>query len=1629
MSRTPPLEDLLQKCRQELLDLSTRNRLIHTRRATTGSSRSSSVEIIGELSDHVFQRLVSDGKSMTFLPVPEKEKPAADGGELANGDAPVEDSAELLDQPDADELDLRRDPNRHNDDRLQTPLVSSKLQSRLRKLSNDARTFEEEQGVNILFLAVGFLKWFEDAAATTERFAPLILVPVKLERQSAGAKFKLSALEEDLATNLSLQAKLKQDFQIALPDLPDAEELVPSDYFAQVEAAIAGQSRWQVLPNDMVLWFFSFTKFLMFRDLDPRTWPADASLVGNANIGSCLTGAFAQEPPVFGDGEKLDETLDPEQLCHVVDADGSQSVVIEEVRRGHRLVVQGPPGTGKSQTIVNLIAAAVKEGKRVLFVAEKMAALDVVKSRLDKVGLGQACLELHSNKANKKAVLVDLAETLEMKRPRMANLQDRVEELRRLRDELNVYVGALHTPLPNTGVTAYDAIGDLVRLQAKQIPPAAFRLENPVEWTKAQTETRAEIVQDVAKHMAKLGPPQSHPWRGVQVPSMLPADLQRLVAQIGDLIPRIERLVAAGGALAEFLALPQPESPRELKANLLLAQELVKAPPLDRHAIASPVWQRQLAEIQQTVEAGEKLASLRQQLHGQIEEHAWTTDLRATRKSLALRGKSWFRWLRRDYRAAVATLENVSADRPPPTLDERLSLCDRLLEGQRLLAALQPEGTFGQVGQQAFGSLWRGPESDWQQLRAITQWVKDAAKPGVADNFREVFSRLADSQPCAALAKNARSDFNRCLDELQQVFTQLQLDLREAFGKTDVHSLPLLEVRDQLRGWQARPETLHAWIAYWRRASRMKAESMADFAAALHGGSVHAEQAVDQFWRAYYDDLMREFYRRRPVLAEFTGESHEGKRAQFQRLDRLRIELARGEVQLAHYRGVQSTNPNADSLGDMAKLRNEMKKKRRHWPIRKLLAEAGHVIQAIKPVFMMSPTSIAQFLEPGVLDFDLLLIDEASQVRPVEAFGAMARCRQIVVVGDDRQLPPTNFFSRLMSDADVDEDEDSSAPSTGDLESILGLCVARNIRSRMLSWHYRSRHHSLIAVSNAEFYNNRLFVIPNPEHATAGQGLKFRFLADGRYDRGGSATNRVEARRVAQAVMEHARLSLDRSLGVGTFSIRQRDAILDELELMRRHDPSVEAFFATGVAEPFFVKNLENLQGDERDVIFISVGYGPDKNGFVSMNFGPLSTDGGERRLNVLISRARLACEVFSSIKADDIRLTPTTPCGTVALKRFLKYAETGLLDAGALSAREPDSVFEEQVAAAIRGLGYAVDAQVGVAGFFIDLAVLDPDKPGRYLLGVECDGATYHSARWARDRDRLRQEVIESRGWRLHRIWSTDWFRDPQEQLRRLAAELESSAAGGRSGNGQGSSARGHETSAVPPADEDGGEDIEVDSQPEFADLDEPEDSEAETDEDESSAGVAAAPYEEAKPRKLRVDTSRPLYEAPLAALVQIARGVVEVEGPVHRDEIVRRIAGYWGASRITAKMTEVVAAALDRAVATRKLAASDGFYTVAGQTAVAIRNRATVLSATLRSPDMLPPEEIRAAVAGIVGAHIGASADDVVKATSRLLGFRSTAPQLRRVIDRELQRLIEDQTLTSRGEKLFLSREPATG
>ncbi len=1321
----------LEVARKALLDLSARNTLLNYR-----SSKIRGAEISSESLTEIFRAVVHEKKWVAFLPTQNESQHKSNQGQ--------QDDQAIL--------------------KLKTPYPPAKLYARLLATYYAYRTFIEEQGANILFLAFGMLNWLEADNSQECRQAPLILAPVELSRTNAQSKFQARYTDEDISENLSLRAKLSE-FNVGLPPMPSLEELRIDDYFDAITETVKAQSEWVVDRSAIVLGFFSFGKFLMYRDLDVSVWPSKSSPVDHPIMKALLQDGFHRNPLPIGETDHLDKHLKFDALKLVVDADSSQTLAIYNVQQGKNLVIQGPPGTGKSQTITNIIADAIGNGKRVLFVSEKMAALGVVKRRLDKIGLGDACFELHSNKTNKKTLLKELERTLQTHEPILHRLDTEIKSLEEILNRLNAYCEAVNTPIGESEISPHRAIGELSKIR-QNYPYANFssiKFTLQMNWQNEQFARKQILIEELQSKLTALGIPNKHPFWGSKLKVSLPNDEKRLQNLLSKACEVNSHLQAILKKLAESLRYPLPQSRTDTEKLQSILQVIADAPNLLEVNIKAKEWITRHKEIIELLRVGKRINEIYDAFNSVLTAEAWKQNLKETQKNLMTFGHAWRRFLSRDYRKAAGTSKCLFRSKTPIPVEQRIKSIDAILEAQDLAASFRKGEALGKF---VFGKKWRRGDSDWNTLESLSKWLF-ALHPKIVTGAipESVLSILANEPSKADVQQDAlrlQSIFNEHTSLLQDIANALLLDENIRQAKFDQG---FAVVGKTLSQWLENFDELQALIAYNRLKEICLQEELEPIVTIAESWPEAKHQLLPLFQSTWYESLLERAYRERNALQNFDEDRHRLAITKFRELDKRLLENNQKKIAHSHWQRVAGLCSGAE----LQVLKREFQKKSRHLSIRQLIAKAGIAIQKLKPVFMMSPLSIATYLSPESLEFDLVVFDEASQVQPVDAFGAILRGKQVVVVGDTQQLPPINRYDHILADGDESEEN-----ATSDLESILGLFLAQGAPEKMLRWHYRSQHEALIAVSNRFFYESRLVLFPSPDNSKTDLGLKYHYLPNTCYERGKSKTNPKEAKAVAEAVMQHARVSSKLTLGVVAFSMAQMQAIDDQLELLKRADPSCENFFSSNPHEPFFNKNLENVQGDERDVIFISIGYGHDENKIVSMNFGPLNNAGGERRLNVLISRARKRCEVFTNLTANDIDLNRSKARGIEALKMFLEYAQTGRLEIAVATEREADSPFETAVAQALRNVGYIVKHQVGLAGFFIDLAIVDPDRPGLYVLGIECDGATYHSARSARDRDRLRQQILENLGWQIHRIWSTDWFRTPERELKRVVQAIE---------------------------------------------------------------------------------------------------------------------------------------------------------------------------------------------------------------------------------------------------------------
>lgn len=1541
----------LLDARKRLIDRNLRNRLIST---PLESSRTKTIKVIQDSSDRVYDVLVNQRQSMTFHPTNATEPIEEDV------DTPL--TSELLPQTDAYEgptEERAKSPRR-----LQTTLEKDPLSKRLLSIYYESRDYEEEQGVNVLYLACGFLKWYEDDNSSVPRYSPLVLIPVELARQPGkGGAFVVRAREDEFVTNISLKVWLNEQFDIDLPEIPEETEWVPNDYCSLIRTAISSQKRWEVLIDEMLLGFFSFSKFLLWRDLDPVNWPEGSSLLEQPLIRKLLSGVqdrAERDPPLVPPEDSLDDHFTPRDLAYVLDADPSQTEAIQTALSGRDMVIQGPPGTGKSQTITNLIAAAVAKGKSVLFVAEKMAALEVVHRRLVNAGIPEICLELHSRKANKKSIHEQLKTSIDAQFTAPPEME-KVDRLERVQDFLNAHAKRINEPVQPWDFSPYELLGTMCLLQTDRIQPLKHPIPNAASMSRKTLQELETSLSDLCARLEISGFPSTNPWAMGFYSVLTPLQTTKVTTSLDTCLGLIVEIEAQLMYLESQIGDQVSEFTRGRKAELnsltdifSRARAFPKNCPVD-WALEDTFFER--ADEIRTLLNHLTLLKERSDFIGSEINAIWRSiDLDSLHFRLKTHGGRLLSIFSPVYRQSKRELNALCKNAAPKSFAESIGLLENLMQcavSEKYVESLD------EPLRKLHDPQRKGENIDTSGLEALCGW--HAQTEGISLSHYRIATQIADRSDLLQIGEALTINLSRLYSNIEVL--QVDLQINESFFQ----GINISSLKEYVELLKRNIHSVNQWPPTREKLQELRSQLGEELYELIWRGRLPKDDICDTVVMSIFEEIWGKVVEKDPNLSTIDSVTLNNFVNEFRELDSKRASIAADEIRHTFRRTLPRGN-----AGAMGLIRQELLKKSRHMSLRKLMGSCGDAIQKLKPVFLMSPLSVAQFLTPGKMVFDMLVIDEASQIRPEDALGAVARAKQVVIVGDQQQLPPTNFFNRLTSD-DEETDEDMDAFSVTDMESILSLADLALPNQSMLTWHYRSLHPGLIAVSNKHFYRNELKLPPSTlMHSYAdGMGVSMIKSPDNSYERGGprGGTNLLEAKMIAEEVISFARKYPDKSLGVAAFSVKQRDLIRELVEIQFAKSPEVREFFSDSRVEPFFVKNLESIQGDERDVIFISVGYGRSSDGILRKSFGPLALAGGERRLNVLISRAKERVTVFSSITADDFTSEPGK-VGLNAFREFLQYAEKGFFDVAEETERDFDSDFEESVAVFLRNNGYEAKPQVGMSGFFIDLGVVHPKNSASFLCGIECDGATYHSSKSARERDRLRQSVLESRGWRIYRIWSTDWFYRRRNEEERLLDALHNMTLGGYA-----------------PASS-------------MTTLDEP------------AAGVhevgsVAAPTPRQSTKHIEPffttyvehsevrRTDLPLHEVPKTQIDSVTRRILEVEGPIHELEVARRLAKIYGFARTGSRIQEVAKKSLMRQGAVR-----DGEFWWLSNAKILVRNRSLVSSKTLLSAALLPPIEILEAAKHIVSENVRVSGAELSQAVAKAFGFQRVESDLRTTI-----------------------------
>ncbi|MDE1925795.1 MAG: DUF3320 domain-containing protein [Burkholderiales bacterium] len=1576
-------EGRLSKWKSKLLDLTLRNRLLNFK-----PTKSTLQFVAPDLSG--LEDALAEGAEFRIRPLPaimEGNDPRmaqvhADRG----GRTPLDDMAlEALAQKE-----------------LLAKLPQEALDGNLLTIFSAARTGLEEGGANTLYLAIGLLRWAEAEKAESVHLAPILLIPVSLQRQSVRSGFRLTRHDDEAIVNPTLLQLLRTSFELRVAGL----EVIPTDdkgidvnkVLQAFRLAVREIPKWEV-KEEAHLGIFSFTKYLMWKDLQDRT----EQLKGNRVVKHLIDNpgqAFAREDK-DGDFERLDESHRPQDILAPLLSDSSQLKAICVVDAGRDLVLEGPPGTGKSQTITNLIAHTLAQGKTVLFVSEKLAALEVVQRRLVSIGLGPFCLELHSSKAKKADVVQQLGKSLDIAALRTAQEWEReAERLAGLRQELNALVGALHRSHPS-GLTVYEAIGTCIEHSGSE--------PSPMPWADALTHSEVELdkLRETSRRMSalagSLGAIQGHPLsligRGDWSPTWqdeLLAEAQALGVAIGalreqaQLVGKLLDYRAAGLSVDAYASLDQ------------LADVLLGAPKVPMGLARQAHDANVRARVHSIVKHG-KLRTA----HWDKVGPGWKHDL-AKLNGTELKAE-WSRamttWWPKSFlakRSVKGRLASFRNDGKPPTdaaLQDMLNSLADVNEEDQFLRSMHADA------ESLLQDSYAGIRTNWTGLADHEQW---------ASRFAEAVMVVAgtDAERAATLRVRLQplvAENRSLLAPSGQVgrallgYRDAWRAVRQKLDAIDVAARPvaplagppgsdgaLERVQGIVAGWQGAQRLLKPWCLWRSVRDQAIAQGLQGLVASLESGSVKLADGPSHFEFSYRNWWVKKTLDNDPVLRSFSSADHERKIQEFKQADEKFQRLT--EKYIAAKLSGKVPSPSGVVVGadtELGRLRREMQRQRGHMPVRQLVRGLPTLLPKLKPCLLMSPLSVAQYLDAGHAQFDLVVFDEASQIPVWDAVGAIARGKQLTVVGDPKQLPPTNFFHKS---ADSDG-SDSTDEQVEDLESILDECLGAGMNRLSLQWHYRSRHESLITFSNVAYYDSKLVTFPSP--VTDDVAVRFERV-HGVYDRGASRTNRIEAEAVVAGIEKHYLDATKKlpTLGVVTFNQPQQALIETLLDARRRTNAALDRALSANLTEPLFIKNLENVQGDERDVIFFSITFGPDAAGKTMMNFGPLNGEGGHRRLNVAISRAREAVVIYSTLMPEQIDLAKVRAAGARDLKNYLQFALKGpraLVEQSSPTGLEPDSPFEVAVIRMLRDRGWTVHPQVGCSGYRIDIGVVDPRAPGRYLVGIECDGASYHSGATARDRDRLRQHVLEGLGWRIHRIWSTDWWINAEGEIEELTTWLHALVLEETSDSVQ--AATPTEEAKAPP------DEPQQDMAPE-----------AEAANIEDGATQDAPALRIYAPATLPPGDPVQFYEHRAAAtLRQHLALAVEAEGPVPEMVLFRRVARAWGLERTGSRIVERLRNLIPRELQQTSEAGGTFYWPKDAQPATWAAYRVCDHSETShRRTDDVCLEEL-AGLALHVLKNAGASPrPDIARAVSRLLGMAKTSAESEARISAAVDRLV---------------------
>lgn len=1544
-------DDLLQsqkpKTRQKvwerkLLDLSLRNSLLNLR-MTRNMLQLVDIDI-----SHLEDTL-SEGKSFSIMPDPRAE---------------ILRRYNLFTQPLHHSSPLYQMANEElKYNRLLTHYHQQDLDSILTYINKNAKQAIEENGSSTLYLAVGLLKWYDRKTPDQARYSPILLLPVELSRRSVNSKFMLKSREEETLINITLIEFLRQEYELnlsALEQLPyDDKGMDVAKVMGTLRRAVMQLKGWDV-EEQLVLGNFSFSKLILWKDIVIH----QDELLKSTMVRSLAEGRSAFDGGPEAPAETDFDSIESASLTLPIPADVSQMDAVHTSQKGQSFILHGPPGTGKSQTITNIIADALYRGKRVLFVAAKKAALDVVHKRLEQIGLAPFSLELHSNKSKKSEVLERLSRTIGSARPGSSG--DFAKESQRLdaaKKAISTYVNVLHRKQP-VGWSLYDSITALQNYGHENyvistIPETVLNQLNATLWRQwTDWLPQFQSIAQVILH------PKENPLSAFRLSTYSPTLHEAIAAGTQELLQVLPALQQQTQALAAAIHFPFSLQTREESEQFVHATVALKDLPdmplelclylsgKENHSVYEE-WSRHFQQYQ----------SVLQGLLNEYNRSILVMDLSATEMQWKQARQSWFlpKWLRqRKIRKQLGNYRNT-AFRDNTEVEQLFARNNQLKEVQRLLQQTR----FADL-QKALKNLYRDEQTDipgialkasqMQRLSsAMTLWGG-----GAAGKWMQVL--LDKNFRSSGEITNGYSNLSGHFIREWNAYAENEKDYQDITG-IQFHTegnWPGSRIA-QLQDIQTHLPTLKNWMNYTQVRNAGKELQLQWLTDAYEQRLCEAGHLSGYFSYTTHASIVRSLISQHESLSLFDPALFQSKIEQYKKIANEFRDLTIEELRARLASQLPGTKAAAMSSSEVGILQRAIKNRGRGLSIRKLFDQIPTLLPRIAPCMLMSPISAAQYFDVNDAHFDLVIFDEASQLPTCEAISALARAKQAIIVGDPRQMPPTSFFSTNKVDEENMEVED--------LESILDDCLSLSVPSKYLLRHYRSRHESLIAFSNVNYYESKLLTFPSADDLS--RKVRYHHVP-GFYDKGKTRTNKSEADAIVEYIKAHYcdPLKSKLSLGVVTFSQTQQNLVEDKLQELFAANPQLEAL-AGECAEPLFVKNLENVQGDERDIILFSICYAPDEEGKMSMNFGPLNRDGGWRRLNVAVTRARCEMHVFATLQADRIDLGRTSAEGVAGLKAFLQFAENGHLAVRPedVQARQDRRHLSEVIAKRLQEKGLSVKRNIGTSGFKVDIGIIHPGEPQQYILGIVLDGYYYYNARTANDREMVMPSVLKALGWNIHRVWTMDWYENAATIIDAIAEKVK-------------------QLQAQPKADP------EPEATAESVGTFDPEPANAVVEVPPVITVTRQKPYVAHMLAAVPNATGEMVFDpANRMLLVRQIREVVNTEAPIGRDLLYRKVLQAWNISRTGAKLFRHLEGVMKELNFVQTLH-HQPFYHRADSDGTLAHYRSN--DTEKRAIEDIAPEEIVVALHEAVENSLSIEEDELLRHLARTFGFAKVGKQM---------------------------------